>query len=69
MPSKPFVWKDRDTAARDLLQLAYHGPDAVRNHALLVLISIRSTAIIEDLKALALSQEWIIGTAFVLFER
>jgi hypothetical protein len=47
--SKQFEWKDRDTAARDLLQVAYYAPKFVRMRALLLLRAFRSPAILDDL--------------------
>src|SRR5260221_10826846 len=58
MPSKPFAWTDRDTAARDLMQLVYHGTQDIRRGALEALSGIRSTAIINDLKQIVLSRDW-----------
>src|SRR5260221_4795728 len=57
MPLQKFAWKDRDTVARDMMQLVYHGPQHVRHIALEVLQSIRSTAIILELKAIALDTD------------
>ena len=57
MPLQKFAWKDRDTVARDMMQLVYHGPQHVRHIALEVLQSIRSTAIALELKALALDTD------------
>jgi hypothetical protein len=47
-----FKWVDRDTAGRDLLQLAWHGPPFIRQHALSLLRAIRSSAIVPDLEAI-----------------
>ncbi len=49
-----FAWKDRDTAARDLLQLVHHAPQTISRKALRLLHAIRSPAIIPDLKAILL---------------
>jgi hypothetical protein len=49
-----FSWKDRDTAARDMIQLVYHGPEYVRQLAFEVLEAIRSTAVVSELKAIGL---------------
>src|SRR5258706_16266941 len=57
MPLQKFAWKGRDTVARDMMQLVYHGPQHVRHIALEVLQSIRSTAIALELKALALDTD------------
>jgi hypothetical protein len=48
-----FSWKDRDTAARDLLQLAYHAPPSVAHRALQLLQAIRAPSIVPDLVAIA----------------
>jgi hypothetical protein len=58
MTVKRFGWKDRDTAAEDFLQLAYHGPERVRSTALDILQAIRSEKIVPELKAIALDQTW-----------
>lgn len=47
--TKSFGWKDRDTAARDLLQLVYHAPDDISRRALELLPAIRSSAIVPEL--------------------
>jgi len=57
MPTQKFFWKDRDTAALDLLQLVYHAPQFISQHALGLLSAIRSDVITADLKALALDTQ------------
>jgi hypothetical protein len=47
--TQKFGWKDRDTAARDLLQLVYHAPDDISRRALELLPAIRSSAIVPEL--------------------
>jgi hypothetical protein len=56
MPTQKFQWKDRDTAAQDLLQLAYHAPPSVSSRALMLLRSIRSPNIMPELEALVLDE-------------
>lgn len=53
-----FSWKDRDTAAYDMLQLVYHGPEHIRLCALQALQAIRSSKFIAELKAIALDVRW-----------
>lgn len=53
MPTQKFKWIDRDTAAKDLLLVAYHAPPAVSSRALSLLRSIRSPSIIPELTAIA----------------
>jgi hypothetical protein len=53
-----FSWKDRDTAAYDMLQLVYHGPEHIRLGALRALQAIRSSKYIDELKAIALDVKW-----------
>src|SRR5579859_1599542 len=57
MPTKRFVWKDRDAAALDLIQLAYHAPQPLSQNALYILSAIRSPSIVPDLKAITLDAE------------
>jgi hypothetical protein len=57
MPTKKFIWKDRDQAALDLVQLAYHAPLLISRTALSILGSIRSGIIIPDLQAITLDGE------------
>ncbi|MBZ0285572.1 MAG: hypothetical protein K8L97_32880 [Anaerolineae bacterium] len=52
-----FAWKDRDTAARDLLQLVHHAPKTISRKALRLLRAIRSPAIIPDLEAILLDPQ------------
>ncbi len=54
MTSKQFKWKDRDTAAQDLLQLVYHAPPSVSSLALNLLHSIRSSSILPDLETIVM---------------
>jgi HEAT repeat protein len=53
-----FSWKDRDTAAHNMLQLVYHGPEHIRLGALRALQAIRSSKYIDELKAIALDVNW-----------
>lgn len=48
-----FVWKDRDAAAFDLLQLAYHAPNSIARKAIQLLEAIRSPKIISELVQIA----------------
>src|SRR5258707_5977866 len=57
MSTKRFVWKDRDTAALDLLQLAYHAPQFISTAALRILSAIHSEVIVSDLKEITLDSE------------
>jgi hypothetical protein len=57
MPTKKFAWKDRDTAAHDLIQLAYHAPQFISQHALDILSAIHSQVIVSDLRAITLDSE------------
>src|SRR5258708_30040680 len=57
MPTKRFAWKDRGTAALDLIQLAYHAPQYISQQALHVLSAIRSDAIVSDLREITLDSE------------
>ena len=57
MSTKRFVWKDRDTAALDLLQLAYHAPQFISTDALHILSAIRSEVIVADLKEITLDSD------------
>lgn len=52
-----FKWVDRDTAARDLLQVAYHAPGYIGEQAWKLLSAIRSPALIPEMKAIALDAE------------
>src|SRR5215213_6122423 len=56
MSTQQFQWKDRDTAAQDLLQLAYHAPPSVSSRALMLLRSIRSAKIMPELEALVIDE-------------
>jgi len=56
MPTQKFEWKDRDTAAQDLLQVAYHAPSSVSSRALMLLRSIRSPNIMHELEALVFDE-------------
>jgi hypothetical protein len=59
--TKRFKWVDRDTAASDLLQLAYHAPLYISRLALDLQQAIRSTTITNELQAIALDpdrDEW-----------
>ncbi|HUN06151.1 MAG TPA: hypothetical protein PLQ56_06100 [Aggregatilineales bacterium] len=56
LTTKRFVWKDRDTAARDMLQLAYHAPITISRQALQLLQAFRSLAIMPELKELVLDE-------------
>lgn len=49
LTTSKFGWKDRDTAARDLLQLVYHAPEPISQRALELLQAIRSPAIVPEL--------------------
>jgi HEAT repeat protein len=53
-----FTWKDRDSAAHDLVQLAFHGPAPVRHSALEALQAIRSPLVVPELKQIALDTAW-----------
>ena len=57
MPHK-FKWQDRDTAARDMLQLLRHGPPSVRSGALRVLQAIRSPVAADALLAMVQDTEY-----------
>lgn len=59
-----FAWKDRDTAARDLLQLVYHAPKTISYKALRLLSAIRSPAIIPELKTILLTSNQSGGEVF-----
>jgi hypothetical protein len=50
--TQQFVWKDRDTAAHDLLQLAYYAPPHISRLAIQVLQAIRSPQIVPALTAI-----------------
>ena len=54
MPTKRFQWKNRDTAARDLLQIVYHAPPFISRDALRLLSAIRANVIVPDLKKIVL---------------
>ncbi|MEO8396226.1 MAG: hypothetical protein ABI700_24745 [Chloroflexota bacterium] len=47
--TQKFGWKDRDTAARDLLQLVYHAPNHISRYAVYLLQAIRSPAAVPEL--------------------
>jgi hypothetical protein len=55
--TKRFQWIDRDTAARDLLQLVYHAPESVSKKAVHLLKAIRSPAVIPELQAIMLDDQ------------
>jgi hypothetical protein len=57
MPTKRFTWKNRDTAAQDLIQLTYHAPQFISQHALNILSAIRSEVIASDLRAITLDSD------------
>src|SRR5262245_23419719 len=57
MSTKRFVWEDRDTAAVDLIQLAYHAPRFIGQRALLLLSAIRSEVIVTNLREITLDDE------------
>jgi hypothetical protein len=50
--TQQFIWKDRDTAANDLLQLAYYAPPHISRLAIQVLRAIRSPQIVPALTAI-----------------
>lgn len=50
--TKQFSWKDRDTAAQDLLQLAYYAPPFISRLAIQVLQAVRSPRIVPELIAI-----------------
>ena len=54
-------WVDRDTAASDLLQLAYYAPPYVSRLALSLQRAIRSNAITDELKAIFQKEELALG--------
>ncbi|MBC7812283.1 MAG: hypothetical protein H7175_14100 [Burkholderiales bacterium] len=56
-PTKRFAWQDRDTAARDLLQLASVAPESLRRRALQLLKAFRSSAIRSDLEQIVLDEK------------
>ncbi len=58
MTTQQFKWTDRDTAARDLLQLVYHAPGYLHEQALKLLEAIRSPAVLPDLKAIVLDSDY-----------
>jgi hypothetical protein len=55
---KPFAWKDRDTAARDMLQLVYHAPSFIAERALRLLEGLRSPAVVTDLQSILWDKDW-----------
>jgi hypothetical protein len=57
MPTKRFVWKDRDTAAQDLVRLPYHAPQFISERALDIVAALHSSAIVPDLRAITLDSE------------
>lgn len=57
MPTKQFRWIDRDSAARDILQLFYHAPGHLPEQAIKLLQAIRSPAIIYELKSIVLDAD------------
>lgn len=54
--TKQFAWKDRDTAAHDLLQIVYHAPPFMSLRAARLLIAIRSPKALPELKAIFLDE-------------
>jgi len=56
--TQQFKWIDRDTAARDLLQLVYHAPPQIAERAVKLLKAVRSPAIIPELKAMFLDPKY-----------
>ena len=50
--TQKFAWKDRDTAAHDILQLVYHAPPSISTLAFRLLGAIRSPNILPELKAI-----------------
>jgi len=52
-----FAWVDRATAARDLIQLAYHAPPYTSRLAIQLLQAIRSPTVVPELEAIVLDQE------------
>ena len=57
MPTKKFDWKDRDNAALDLLQLAFHAPHPLSQRALHLISAFRSAVLISDLKTIVFDPE------------
>jgi len=57
MSTKRFAWKDRDTAAQDLMQLVYHAPPSLSQQTLYLLGAIRSNAIVPDLREIVLDSD------------
>ncbi len=55
--TKQFIWKDRDTAAHDLLQLAYFAPPSIAQSALSLLGAIRSPSVVPQLTAIVEDHE------------
>jgi hypothetical protein len=55
--TKQFAWQNRDSAARDLLQLAYFAPESIRRRALQLLEAFRSPAIFSELKQIVMEEE------------
>lgn len=55
--TKQFAWKDRDTAAHDLLQLAYFAPLSIAHRALSLLRAIRSSDVVPQLTAIVEDHE------------
>jgi len=56
--TQQFKWIDRDTAARDMLQLVYHASPQIAMQALKLLKAIRSPVLIPDLKAIFLDEDY-----------
>ncbi|MBK8020036.1 MAG: hypothetical protein IPK19_01110 [Chloroflexi bacterium] len=52
-----FRWRDRDSAARDILQLVYHAPPFISRLAAGLLHAFHSSAIVPELRALVLDEE------------
>ncbi len=68
MTPQQFRWIDRDTAARDLLQLVFHAPGYLHEQALKLLEAIRSPAILPELKAIVLDPEYDVRQRRVAFD-
>jgi hypothetical protein len=54
--TNPFVWTDRDTAARNMLQFANCAPPSIRLRAVQLLEAFRSPAILSELKQIVLGE-------------
>jgi hypothetical protein len=55
--TRQFVWQDRDTAASDLLQVAYFAPESIRRRALQLLQAFRSPIILPELEQIVMDEE------------